>query len=990
MMMAMGSDLGERDGPRFPRWVRTGLVLVCLTVPLIAIFGPTLFRDRQFAFQDAGHYYYPLLERVQQEWNAGRWPLWAQEAGAGTPLLGNPTAAVLYPGKLVFFLIPHPWAVRVFAIGHVVLAFGAMSALLRSWGVSVTGSTLGSLAYAFGVPVLSQTSNVIFLVGAAWAPLGFLAADRWVRCRQRGALPALTVVLAMQVLGGDPEAAYLTLVAALGYAVILTAARPPSVVGRLLRNAVMALIPIYLGLLGLSWWSARAIHQLSVATQGMPAPWTPPSELLVLLAWGVCAALVARRASRSGDERAFARIAAGLVGASALALAIAGAQLLPVLEYTGMSFRAAESEGFHDFYPYSAHPLQLLDVIWPNVFGTLEGGYRSWLNELPPKVDSRFWMPSVYLGGLTLVLASASVSFRSGPPWTIWLSVVAVVGLLGALGYYASPLLWARCVPGWSAALGPVEPPFAWQVRSDGYLRDGDGGVYWLLASVLPGFRSFRYPPKLFVFSALAVSGLAGLGWDRVAAGHSRRAGVFGCILLIGSLVALTATWIGAEPLGSWFDGLAATLKASDEPLDVSRAIADIRAAIGHGATVAAFSVVVLVLVRRRPILAGLIAIAGLTADLTFANAYHVVTVPQSAFEETPRALALIREAERTNPSAGPYRVQRVGRWWPARWAQKEARQFEGITRWERDSLRPNYQMPLGIRMTFYHDTIEPMDYGLFFLPWLLSPESDTLRSHGLSAGQKVWYYPRRGFDLWNTRYFIVPGRLIWDSPPRGYASLIPHSTFIYPAPGSFDGPGGQERRTRWGATDDFRILRNDAAYPRAWVVHRAYVVPPVRGLRLADRGKLMQELLYEGDEFWKLPGVTVRDPRGVAWIETDRPKEIDPFLSRAAPDPSEVVTLTRDDPQQVELTAVLRSTGLVVVSDFYYPGWTVTVDGHPGEILKANRAMRGVALPAGTHHLVFRYQPLSFRLGIVLSSLGLTATVGLGFWAWRAPSRTG
>ena len=83
-----------------------------------------------------------------------------------------------------------------------------------------------------------------------------------------------------------------------------------------------------------------------------------------------------------------------------VALAVAGAQLVPVLEYTGMSFRAAESEGFHDVYAYSVHPLQVLDAIWPGVFGTLEGGYRSWLNALPPKPGSRLWMPSVYLGGL--------------------------------------------------------------------------------------------------------------------------------------------------------------------------------------------------------------------------------------------------------------------------------------------------------------------------------------------------------------------------------------------------------------------------------------------------------------------------------------------------------------------------------------------------------------------------------------------------------------
>ena len=83
-----------------------------------------------------------LLERVQQEWDAGRLPLWAPEASAGTPLLGNPTAAVLYPGKLLFFVLPHAWAVRVFLVGHVALAYLAMWVLLRGWRISATGATL--------------------------------------------------------------------------------------------------------------------------------------------------------------------------------------------------------------------------------------------------------------------------------------------------------------------------------------------------------------------------------------------------------------------------------------------------------------------------------------------------------------------------------------------------------------------------------------------------------------------------------------------------------------------------------------------------------------------------------------------------------------------------------------------------------------------------------------------------------------------------------
>ena len=34
------------------------------------------------------------------------------------------------------------------------------------------------------------------------------------------------------------------------------------------------------------------------------------------------------------------------------------------------------------------------------------------------------------------------------------------------------------------------------------------------MTTLLPGFRQFRFPAKLFTFTALGLAALAGMGWD--------------------------------------------------------------------------------------------------------------------------------------------------------------------------------------------------------------------------------------------------------------------------------------------------------------------------------------------------------------------------------------------------------------------------------------------------------------------------------------------
>ena len=112
-----------------PRYYTHILVLACFATLFLDCYAPAFFGDRQFGYRDAAHYYYPLYQKVQEEWKAGRWPLWEREENAGMPLLGNPTAAVLYPGKLVFTILPYAWGIRVYVVIHTALAFATMLVL---------------------------------------------------------------------------------------------------------------------------------------------------------------------------------------------------------------------------------------------------------------------------------------------------------------------------------------------------------------------------------------------------------------------------------------------------------------------------------------------------------------------------------------------------------------------------------------------------------------------------------------------------------------------------------------------------------------------------------------------------------------------------------------------------------------------------------------------------------------------------------------------
>jgi hypothetical protein len=89
------------------------------------------------------------------------------------------------------------------------------------------------------------------------------------------------------------------------------------------------------------------------------------------------------------------------------------------------------------------------------------------------------------------------------------------------------------------------------------------------------------------------------------------------------------------------------------------------------------------------------------------------------------------------------------------------------------------------------------------------------------------------------------------------------------------------------------------------------------------------------------------------------------------------------EQPNQFDVLVESQSTGWLVISDLWYPGWVAEIDGNQTPVHRANYLFRAVEVPEGTQIVSLSYQPIWFSIGLALSSL---AWVLLGILLiWRA-----
>ncbi len=122
-----------------------------------------------------------------------------------------------------------------------------------------------------------------------------------------------------------------------------------------------------------------------------------------------------------------------------------------------------------------------------------------------------------------------------------------------------------------------------------------------------------------------------------------------------------------------------------------------------------------------------------------------------------------------------------------------------------------------------------------------------------------------------------------------------------------------------------------------------------------------------------------LRDPTfdPLRTVILDRPWPLPGMHPPAAPPH---ITLEARAPEELRLRVWTESPGFLVIGDFWYLGWRAWVDGRPAPVLRAYTALRAIPIPAGGHSVVVRYEPLSVRLGLVLSGLAFAlAALSIG-----------
>ncbi len=187
-------------------------------------------------------------------------------------------------------------------------------------------------------------------------------------------------------------------------------------------------------------------------------------------------------------------------------------------------------------------------------------------------------------------------------------------------------------------------------------------------------------------------------------------------------------------------------------------------------------------------------------------------------------------------------------------------------------------------------------------------------------------------YDLLNVRYLITDDKAVAPSP-----------TF-----------------SKVFQTDDGLVIwENSAALPRAWLVYSAESVTVDDALaKVTASGFDPSTSLYLSGQ------LAPAEPGGKG--------------------DAEIQQYTND---RVTVHVSTNQPAYLVLADTAYPGWTATIDGSGTNIATADGIFRAIAVPAGAHDVVFRFEPSIVTKSVIISIISFMALLSMavvGVWRWN------
>ena len=127
-------------------------------------------------------------------------------------------------------------------------------------------------------------------------------------------------------------------------------------------------------------------------------------------------------------------------------------------------------------------------------------------------------------------------------------------------------------------------------------------------------------------------------------------------------------------------------------------------------------------------------------------------------------------------------------------------------------------------------------------------------------------------------------------------------------------------------------------------------------------------------------------DPERDVVLEAGRGSAVDGALGSTCTPGRARLTAARAGEERFDVET--NASAYLVVRDSYARGWRASVDGVSAPILRADGKHRAVAVPAGKHEVVMRYEPPGLWIGIGLTVLAALASAAA--WVRAGAPRRG